>query len=41
MFTVQQIELAHEKVKTGADFPKYIQDIKELGVIAFETFVKG
>ena len=40
MFTTQQIEQANEKVKTGADFPKYIQDIKELGVIAFETFVK-
>ncbi|MGB4448229.1 MAG: DUF1398 family protein [Cloacibacterium sp.] len=40
MFTVQQIELAHGKVKYGADFPKYIQEIKELGVIAFETFVK-
>lgn len=40
MFTVEQIELAHEKVKSGADFPKYIQEIKELGVIAFETFVK-
>ncbi len=39
MFTVEQIELAHEKVKSGADFPKYIQEIKELGVTAFETWV--
>jgi uncharacterized protein YbcV (DUF1398 family) len=39
MFTVQQIEQAHEKVKSGADFPRYIQEIKQLGVVAFETWV--
>ena len=39
MFTVAQIEQAHEKVKSGADFPKYISEIKESGVIAFETWV--
>ncbi|MBK7212247.1 MAG: DUF1398 family protein [Bacteroidales bacterium] len=39
MFTVEQIEQAHEKVKSGADFPKYIREIKEMGVIAFETWV--
>lgn len=40
MFTVEQIEQAHEKVKSGADFPKYIQEIKGFGVQSFETFVK-
>ena len=39
MFTVDQIEQAHSKVKSGADFPKYIQEIKELGVLGFETWV--
>ncbi len=39
MFTVEQIEQAHLKVKSGADFPKYIQEIKQLGVVAFETWV--
>ncbi len=39
MFTVDQIEQAHLKVKSGADFPKYIQEIKALGVVAFETWV--
>lgn len=39
MFTVEQIELAHRKIKSGTEFPKYIQEIKQLGVIAFETFV--
>ncbi len=40
IFTVEQIEQAHKKVKSGADFPKYIQEIKLMGVIAFETWVK-
>lgn len=40
MFTVEQIELAHEKVTSGAAFPKYIQEIKQMGVTAFETWVK-
>lgn len=39
MFTIRQIEEAHSKVKTGADFPKYIQEIIALGVTSFETFV--
>jgi len=39
MFTVQQIQQAHSKVKSGADFPKYIQEIMQLGVLAFTTYV--
>jgi len=39
MFTIEQIELAHSKVKSGAEFPKYIQEIKEIGVTTFETWV--
>lgn len=39
MFTVEQIKEAHSKVKSGADFPGYIQDIKQLGVTAFRTWV--
>ena len=39
MFTIQQIQEAHSKVKSGADFPKYMQDIMALGVTSFETFV--
>ena len=40
MFTVVQIKAAHGKVKSGADFPNYIREIKALGVRAFETWVK-
>ncbi len=39
MFTVEQIKDAHSKVKSGADFPNYIQDLIQLGVLRFETFV--
>ncbi|WP_374461802.1 DUF1398 domain-containing protein [Chryseobacterium taeanense] len=40
MFTVEQIENAHSKVQSGADFPNYIKEIEELGVKSFETWVK-
>ena len=39
MFTVEQIKTAHSKVKSGADFPAYIKEIKQLGVTYYETFV--
>ena len=39
MFTLQQIKTAHSKVKTGANFPAYIKEIKQLGVTGYETFV--
>ena len=39
MFTVDQIKQAHSKVKSGADFPAYIQEIKGLGVTDYETYV--
>ena len=39
MFTIEQIKIVHSKVKSGADFPSYIQEIKTLGVTAYEHFV--
>ncbi|WP_333624149.1 DUF1398 family protein [Sphingobacterium siyangense] len=39
MFTIEQIKAAHSNVKSGADFPAYIQDIKKLGVAAYDVFV--
>ncbi len=39
MFTVEQIKAAHSKVKSGADFPSYIQEIKSLGVTHYEAYV--
>ena len=39
MFTVQQIKAAHSKVKTGADFPRYVQEIKAFGLIKYDYMV--
>ena len=39
MFTITQIKEAHSRVKSGADFPAYIQDLIALGVKGYDTFV--
>lgn len=39
MFTAEQIKTAHSKVKSGADFPSYIKEIKSLGVTHYEAYV--
>lgn len=39
MFTIKQIKAAHSKVKSGADFPNYVQDLLKLGVTYYETYV--
>lgn len=39
MFTVEQIQAAHSKVKSGADFPAYIKEIRLLGVTHYEAYV--
>ncbi len=39
MFQLTQIKDAHAKVKSGADFPAYIQDLIQLGVLSYDTFV--
>lgn len=39
MFTVEQIKAAHSKVKSGADFPNYVQDLIKLGVERYMIYV--
>ena len=39
MFTISQIREAHSKVRSGADFPNYVQDLIKLGVERYETYV--
>lgn len=39
MFSIDEIQNIHSKVKSGADFPQYIHDLKALGVTHYETFV--
>ena len=38
-FTIDEIKAEHQKVKSGADFPKYIREIKNLGVSHYTSFV--
>ena len=40
MFTLEQIHNAHSKVKTGADFPNYVREMKDLGVLCYYAFVQ-
>jgi uncharacterized protein YbcV (DUF1398 family) len=41
MFTPEQLKEAHSMVKSGADFPAYIQTLKKLGVQHYTTFVSN
>jgi len=38
-FTIENIKAEHQKVKSGADFPQYIQAIKTLGVSHYKAYV--
>lgn len=40
-FTLNQIQAAHAKVKSGADFPAYIRELNGLGVGSYETYVSN
>jgi uncharacterized protein YbcV (DUF1398 family) len=40
MFQLDDIIKAHAKVKSGADFPGFIRDLKKLGVKRYHTFVE-
>ncbi|MGJ1264485.1 DUF1398 domain-containing protein [Sphingobacterium spiritivorum] len=40
MFTIEQIRQAHAKVKSGADFPYYMREIKALGVLGYNAYVE-
>ncbi|MGM9475980.1 DUF1398 domain-containing protein [Pedobacter sp. GSP4] len=41
MFTIEDIQAAGAKVKTGADFPQFIKEIKELGVKRNDVYVSN
>ena len=40
MFTIEQIKDAYSKVQSGMDFPMYVSDLFEIGVLGYETFVR-
>ncbi|MEA5256530.1 DUF1398 family protein [Arcicella aquatica] len=39
MFTINQIKDIHSKVKSGADFPQYVQNLIDLGLIGYDHYV--
>ncbi|AJR03366.1 DUF1398 domain-containing protein [Siansivirga zeaxanthinifaciens] len=39
MFTREQIHHAFKKVKSGSDFPQFVQDLKKIGVTHYDNFV--
>ncbi|WP_293306065.1 DUF1398 domain-containing protein [Pedobacter sp. UBA5917] len=41
MFTIENIRAAESKIKTGADFPRFIKEIKELGVKRNDVYVNN
>ena len=41
MFTQDQIKAAHAKVKSGADYPRYVRDLKKLGIHHYDYVVEN
>ncbi|PMD97171.1 phage envelope protein [Siphonobacter sp. BAB-5405] len=39
MFTLDQIHEIHSNVKSGANFPQYVQELKALGVDYYDLYV--
>lgn len=39
MFTIEEIQKSEAKIKSGADFPNFIQEIKAMGVVRNDIFV--
>jgi uncharacterized protein YbcV (DUF1398 family) len=39
MFTLEQIKEAYDKVQTEADFAIYIQELIDLGIKGYDTFI--
>lgn len=39
IFTIDQIHKAFEKVKSGEDFPQFVQDLKAIGVTHYDNYV--
>jgi len=39
IFEINEITAAHSRVKSGADFPKYVQELINLGVKKYDSFV--
>ena len=40
MFTLQAIKDAHSKVKSGIDFPTYVQELRVLGITKYDIYAR-
>ena len=40
-FTEQDIRAAYAKTRTGADFPRLIQDLKKLGIVSYDHMLES
>jgi len=41
MFSIEEIKASESKIKTGADFPQFIKEIKEIGVVRNDVYVSN
>ena len=41
MFNIEEIKTSESKIKTGADFPQFIKEIKEMGVVRNDVYVSN
>jgi len=39
MFSIENIKVAEAQIKTGADFPEFIKNIKKMGVVRSDVYV--
>ena len=39
--TEQDIKAAYAKTRTGADFPRLIQDLKKLGIVSYDHMLES
>ncbi len=40
-FSIEQIQEVQSKIKSGVDFPKYVAELKKLGVTSYENYVSN
>ncbi len=41
MFTKEDIQAAESKIKTGSDFPHFVKELKDLGVVRNDVYVSN
>jgi len=41
MFNIEEIKASESKIKTGDDFPQFIKEIKEMGVVRNDVYVSN